>query len=178
MQNEFEELQSALREFDRLLDKPGISKDEVLDQLGILLEKSNFNSDEIARYKKYIDEIQGNQIEKKINRFKKFDEIEFSDREKYLNDFEMELNIQKLTSDEVHAYKKRNKLLSISKFLIALMVMVIGISVILLPLSDEFKVFTIYYFNPNDGITLIDVFGLVLIFGSIYLILNSRKHEY
>jgi hypothetical protein len=50
----------------------------------------------------------------------------------------------------------------------------IGIALIFVPLSSHaFEIATLYYFNPNDGITVMDLIALLLIACGVYIFLHA-----
>lgn len=177
MDKKFAELRNELRKFDELLSNPEPTKEEILDQLASLLSKVDFDSDMLSEYKKKIDLMEVANTETKLEKFKKFDKVDFSEREKFLQDFEVELTSEKITSDEVFLVKQRRRITSFTKFLIGVLLMVIGIGLIVLPLPDDIKVFTIFYFTPNDGVTLIDVIGIIFILSGIVTIISPSGRK-
>lgn len=175
MSKKFEDLRSELRKFDELLSNTEPTKEEILDQLSSLLDKVEFDSDMLSDYKKKVELLEVGNTEAKLESFKKFDKVDFSEREKFLQDFEVELTSQKITSDEVFLLKQRRRISHFTKFLIGVLLLVIGIGLIVLPLGDEIKVFTIFYFTPNDGVTLIDVVGIIFILSGIATMVSPSK---
>lgn len=175
MDKKFENLRNELRKFDELLSRTEPTKDEILDQLASLLEQVEFDSDMLSEYKRKIDRLDVAKTEEKLEKFKKFDKVDYSEREKFLQDFEVELTSQRITSDEVFLLKQRRRITNFSKFLIGALLILIGVGLIVLPLGDEIKVFTIFYFTPNDGVTLIDVVGLIFILSGIVTMVSPSK---
>ena len=56
---------------------------------------------------------------------------------------------------------------------IAMVMIVLGAAMILVPAPPSFEILTLYYFNPNDGITVMDLVSLIIVFGGIYLFLAT-----
>jgi hypothetical protein len=64
----------------------------------------------------------------------------------------------------------------ISKFflvLISLVLIMLGFAMIIMPAPPYFEMFTIFYFNPQDGVTLMDVISLLIILTGVYLLVKS-----
>ena len=57
---------------------------------------------------------------------------------------------------------------------IAVLLVIIGLSMILVPSpSAVFEIATLYYFNPNDGITVMDLVSLVIILFGVYIFIHT-----
>jgi hypothetical protein len=44
---------------------------------------------------------------------------------------------------------------------------------IIMPAPPYFEMFTIYYFNANDGVTLMDLISLIIVAVGIYIMINA-----
>jgi hypothetical protein len=57
---------------------------------------------------------------------------------------------------------------------IALLLVIIGAAMIIVPSpSRTFEIATLYYFNPNDGITVMDLISLVIILTGLYIFIHT-----
>jgi hypothetical protein len=54
-----------------------------------------------------------------------------------------------------------------------LLFITIGFILIVTPATPEFEIATIFYFNEHDGVTVMDLFALVIIFMGIYLFIRA-----
>lgn len=54
-----------------------------------------------------------------------------------------------------------------------LLFITIGFILIVTPATPEFEIATIFYFNDHDGVTVMDLFALVIIFMGIYLFIRA-----
>lgn len=62
--------------------------------------------------------------------------------------------------------------------ILGILMIAIGFTMIVLPAPHDFEIYTIYYFNPNDGFTLMDLFSLMIVFGGVFLLIrNITKRE-
>ncbi|MGN6180773.1 MAG: hypothetical protein ACTHNW_16440, partial [Mucilaginibacter sp.] len=56
-------------------------------------------------------------------------------------------------------------------FIISITMITLGFGMIIMPAPPFFEMFTIFYFNPNDGVTIMDLISLlVILFGIFFLI--------
>ena len=49
----------------------------------------------------------------------------------------------------------------------------LGFGMIIMPAPPYFEMFTIFYFNQNDGITIMDLISLLIILAGIYLLIKA-----
>ncbi len=56
---------------------------------------------------------------------------------------------------------------------VGILFITIGFILIITPASAEFEIATIFYFNENDGLTVMDMFALVLIFAGIFFFIRA-----
>jgi succinate dehydrogenase hydrophobic anchor subunit len=56
---------------------------------------------------------------------------------------------------------------------IAIILIVLGISMIVITApSPKFEIATIFYFNPNDGITVTDLISLIIALSGLYMLIT------
>jgi hypothetical protein len=46
-------------------------------------------------------------------------------------------------------------------------------AMIIMPAPPYFEMFTVFYFNDNDGVTIMDIISLLIVFTGVYLFLNA-----
>jgi len=56
---------------------------------------------------------------------------------------------------------------------VGLLFIIIGFLLIVTPTTAEFEIATLFYFNENDGFTLLDAFALVIIFIGIFFFIKA-----
>lgn len=61
----------------------------------------------------------------------------------------------------------------IIRLIIALLLILLGFGMIIMPAPPYFEMFTIFYLNPNDGVTIMDVISLIVAFIGIYLLIST-----
>jgi len=47
---------------------------------------------------------------------------------------------------------------------------------IIMPAPPNFEVFTIFFITQEDGVTLMDVIALIIVFSSIFIIIGGYKN--
>ena len=56
---------------------------------------------------------------------------------------------------------------------IALLLVLLGFGMIIMPAPPYFEMFTLFYFSPNDGVTIMDVISLIVAFIGIYILVRT-----
>lgn len=73
-------------------------------------------------------------------------------------------------------YLHRNTAQKIVMFILSILLIVVGFAMIIMPAPPSFEIFTVFYFNQNDGVTIMDLVSLLIIFGGVLMfILNFNK---
>ncbi|MXV16301.1 hypothetical protein [Hufsiella ginkgonis] len=57
--------------------------------------------------------------------------------------------------------------------IISFLLIIMGISMIIIKAPPNFEMFTIYYFTWDDGITLMDLISVLIVFSGIYLLISA-----
>ena len=57
--------------------------------------------------------------------------------------------------------------------LISIVLIVLGYGMIIMPAPPFFEMFTIFYFNTNDGITIMDCISLLVILSGVYFLIKA-----
>lgn len=71
---------------------------------------------------------------------------------------------------------QRNVFQKMIMLILAVLLIVVGFAMIIMPAPPSFELFTIFYFNPDDGVTVMDLVSLLIIFGGVLMfVLNVRK---
>ncbi|HVZ24541.1 MAG TPA: hypothetical protein VG842_00700, partial [Sediminibacterium sp.] len=73
---------------------------------------------------------------------------------------------------------KRRLIFNTFKAIVALLIIMLGFAMIILPTPASFEIYTLFYFNEQDGFTLMDLISLLIIFTGIYILLTSVYTEY
>lgn len=59
------------------------------------------------------------------------------------------------------------------RVIIALLLVLLGFGMIIMPAPPYFEMFTLFYLNPNDGVTIMDVISLIVAFIGVYLLIST-----
>lgn len=157
-------------------DKQTTSEAELLEkkanELVALLQKGVVDAKRAKaiqqRINKAIDEAL---LPKTIEAFKELDAGQ--DRLDLLNDFEMLLSQHQLDTDASKQYLNHERVKKIVVAIIGVIMITLGMAMIIMPAPPYFEMFTIFHFNPNDGVTLMDLIALLIVFTGVYLFLNA-----
>ncbi len=183
-------IKSKLKEFENI-DNSNLPEAEKMDLLIKLLESSNLNSDQIYQYADKVKNIADKKLLKE--KFRPFYEISSKDkasREELIDRFEFLLNTSDIDSDDAILVLAHKRFRNVIKYLIGVLIIVIGLAVIITPVSKGIEIITLFHFNDleslginvdsmglrNHGITLMDTFALIAIFTGI-LVLTSTKRK-
>ncbi|RYY34543.1 MAG: hypothetical protein EOP46_13105 [Sphingobacteriaceae bacterium] len=147
---------------------------EKLDELIALLADNHIDSDKAKGLRQRISkaiEGSGNAKEKDIKAFQSVDTTNAS-RLEMLDEFSILLSSHQIDSKTskqyLHARGANFVLMAISIVLITL-----GLAMIIMPASPDFEIYTIIYFNPNDGLTIMDLISSLIVLTGIYLLIKS-----
>lgn len=59
------------------------------------------------------------------------------------------------------------------RILISILLILLGFGMIIMPAPPYFEMFTLFYLNPNDGVTIMDVISLIVAFIGVYILFNT-----
>ena len=65
---------------------------------------------------------------------------------------------------------------SMSKFVLiglSVVMIILGLGMIIMPAPPFFEMFTIFYFNRDDGITIMDLISLIIILSGVYFLIKG-----
>lgn len=143
-----------------------------VDELVDLLERHPPTEENAQAIRQKISDALGySSFPKKIEAFKGLDKE--TDRLEMLNDLELLLHEHQLDSRTSKKYLYREKLNKSLVLIIGTIMITLGMGMIIMPAPPYFEMFTIYYFNQNDGITIMDVLSLLIVFTGVYLFLSA-----
>ncbi|MDB5111760.1 MAG: hypothetical protein JWR67_2874 [Mucilaginibacter sp.] len=149
--------------------------EDKLDELITLFSENEFDSETLKQFKHRFN----NAIEKKefnpkqIEVFKVIDQKEDVSRDELLDEFSMLLNSTKIDSNISSKYIKGERTIKAVLMLVGVVMITLGFAMIIMPASHDFEMYTIFWFNPNDGVTLMDLISLVIILAGIYILVRA-----
>jgi hypothetical protein len=97
-------------------------------------------------------------------------------REELLEGLEKLLAENKIDSKMNTATKGHTVVQKVVLSIVSVLLVVFGFAMIIMPAPPDFEILTVYYFNANDGVTVMDLVSLLIIFGGVLLfVLNFNK---
>lgn len=148
---------------------------EKLDELIHLLSTTEIDSESAKIYKQKFDQAIGeaDSYQLQLNAFHSIDDKKSASREELLDDFTILLSTHQFDSETAKTYIKGDRLSRIVLGAIGIVMIAMGFAMIIMPAPPYFEMFTIYYFNPDDGVTLMDLISLLIILVGVYLLIKA-----
>ena len=149
--------------------------DSKLDELVNLLAKSEIDSEKVKQIRLRMNDAldQAGTYRDQLNAFKGINVNDTADRANMLDDFEVLLASHQVDSKMSKKYLRGERISKFFLILISLVLIMLGFAMIIMPAPPYFEMFTIFYFNPQDGVTLMDVISLLIILTGTYLLVKS-----
>lgn len=147
-----------------------------LDELIALLDESKLDSDSVKfLQQKFNNAVESATISKEqVDEFKRIDDLsETASREELLDQFSILLTSSRIDSKLSTKFIRREKASSLIMFLVGTVMVALGFAMIVMPAPPYFEMFTIYYFNQDDGVTLMDLISLLIILAGVYFMVLS-----
>jgi len=102
--------------------------------------------------------------------------IEAHIEENTLSDSDPEFVIAKSNNKRISG-RKNQEFSRIIKSVISILLITLGFAMIILPAPPYFEVFTIFYFNEQDGFTLMDLISLLVVFSGVYSLIIALQED-
>lgn len=142
------------------------------DELIVLLQKGAADNIKVkAIQERVYHALDKESIPHTIEAFKELDEVD--NRLDLLNEFEYLLSHHQLDSKATKIYLFQERLKKGLVIFIGIIMITLGMAMIIMPAPPYFEMFTVFYFNPNDGVTLMDLIALLIVFTGVYLFLST-----
>lgn len=166
-------LSEELRSFDTISQKDESLIDK-LNEFIELLDTSEIDSKNVKELKSRINHALDRKIEgvDLINEVRGVATADL-DKIKQLEQLEILLTNNHFDSGDAKKLSYKQGIVKAVKILIGVLFITLGFAMIIMPAPQYFEMFTIFYFNPNDGVTLMDLISLIIIAVGIYIIINS-----
>jgi hypothetical protein len=146
--------------------------DKKVDELVALLQKGVHDKERLNAVRHKINHaLDEGSLPKTIEAFKEIDTGK--DRLDVLNNFEFLLTNHQLDSKASKKYILRERLKKILVMIIGIIMITLGMAMIIMPAPPYFEMFTIFHFNQNDGVTIMDLISLLIVFTGVYLLLST-----
>lgn len=79
----------------------------------------------------------------------------------------------RIESSTAKRHNLATKISRIIRMIIAILLILLGFGMIIMPAPEYFEMFTLFYLNPNDGVTIMDVISLIVAFTGVSLLISS-----
>lgn len=149
--------------------------DHKLNELLALLADSEIDSVKARSIQQKLNQAlqKKTSYKKELNAFKQINTTDKADRTELLNEFSVMLANHQVDTRMSKKYLMGERLARFFLIIISLVLIVLGFAMIVMPAPPYFEMFTIFYFNLQDGITLMDLISLLIILSGIYLLVRS-----
>lgn len=148
-----------------------------LDELIRLLHETTLSEAEAAEYKSRFDRaLENATIHNQLKAYEQLDAADLT-RTEMLNELSRLLDATNLDSRTIKHYKKKRWASGFLKLVIGIILIILGYAMIVLPAPPNFEMYTLFYFTPDDGVTIMDVISLLIVLTGIYLIVTATKNK-
>ncbi|MFD2873385.1 hypothetical protein ACFS5N_12945 [Mucilaginibacter ximonensis] len=153
--------------------------EEKLDELINLLAENDFDSETVKQYQHKLNAAFENKMAtaEDLKAFKVIDTITDASREELLDEFSTLLESHSFDSKTSTKYLKAERSNKLIMMIIGIIMITLGFAMIIMPAPPYFEMFTIFYFNQDDGVTLMDLISLVIVFAGIYVLVRSMYNK-
>lgn len=142
------------------------------DELVSLLQTGTIDARRVkAIQQKLVSALDEASLPAKLQAFERVDTSQ--DRLELLNDFEALLSQHQLDSEVTKRYLTREHFKKSIVVMIGILMITLGMCMIIMPAPPYFEMFTVFYFNPNDGVTIMDLLSLLIVFTGVYLFMSA-----
>jgi hypothetical protein len=139
-----------------------------VDELAELLLKTPLDKEQTQHIKDKInDALDAASLPKKIEAFRELDPG--LSRLELIDDLELLLSQHQLDNTITQKFLFREKFNRMLVIIIGCIMILLGMGMIIMPAPPYFEMYTLFYFNPNDGVTIMDVISLLIVFTGVYL---------
>ena len=145
-----------------------------------MLKSAELDSEKIKYYKNKIGDSLDQQlsVQQKLEAYQaldKEDDLSQADRLDKLMNLLAELPVDSYIPGQL---KKNTLPKKIVLCIIGLVMITLGFAMIILPAPPNFEMFTVFYFNEDDGVTIMDLISLIIVFAGVFLLISTvRKKE-
>lgn len=154
----------------RLAAETHIAIEKKLDELISILADNNFDSETIKQYRSRFNSAFEDKITvDDLEAFKAIDEKTDASREELLDEFSVLLESHKFNSKSSTQYLKIERSNKLIFMAIGAIMITLGFAMIIMPAPPYFEMFTIFYFSRDNGVTLMDLISLIIVFAGVYV---------
>jgi len=156
------------------IDEQNASIEAKLNELIELLANTDLDSEKAKNYQQRVNQaIQRSTVVEQIKPFQQLGQDKELSREEMLDRMGALLSEHKIDSNIVKKYSKYRYWQAIMLCLIAATFIILGFAMIIMPAPPSFEIFTVFYFNENDGVTIMDLVSLLIVLCGVFLFVIS-----
>lgn len=146
-----------------------------LDELITLLTQNEFDAETVLKFQKKFNTAieQNKRAPKMIKAFNVIGSKRSVSRDELLDEFSLLLINNKIDSRISSKYLKAERTSRIFLMIVGIIMITLGFAMIVMPAPPYFEMFTIFYFNHDDGVTLMDLISLAIVFSGIFIFIRS-----
>lgn len=159
-------------------DREDVVLEQKIQEIISLIEVTRVSNEASKTYQKRISEAfkKSVLIQKEVAPYNELDQDSNLSREELLENLEKLLMENKIDSRVGQNVQRKSAMQKVSMFIFAVLLIVLGFAMIIMPAPASFEMFTIFYISANDGVTIMDLVSLLIIFGGVLLfVLNFNK---
>jgi hypothetical protein len=157
-----------------------IAIEEKINELITLVSDTHLDDDEVAQYRSKLDAaFEPKVTPENFKAFEVIDERTDASREQLLDEFSLLLESHKFNSKAANRYLKIERTNKIILMAVGIIMIALGFAMIIMPAPPYFEMFTIFYFSPDNGVTLMDLISLIIVFAGVYVFvrpLYNKRH--
>jgi len=167
-------IDDQIKDFQKI-DEQYASIEDKINELIALLANTDLDSEKAKIYQERLNQAiqRSTNIEKQIQPFRELGADEALSREEMLDRMSVLLSENKIDSNITKRYNKRGRLQAIILCLMAVTLIILGFAMIIMPAPPSFEIYTVFYFNENDGVTIMDLVSLLIVLGGVFLFVIS-----
>ncbi len=148
-----------------------------MDELVTLLESSRLSEEEAHAYRERFNKaLAKSTLDQYLKEYEQLDNPELS-RMDMLNELGKLLNTTPVDNRYLKENRKKDWASGIVKLCIGVLLIILGYAMIILPAPPNFEMYTLFYFTPDDGVTIMDVISLLIVLTGIYITIISVKNK-
>lgn len=144
-----------------------------LDELVALVTATNPDGARVKLYQDKIDDAFKKAALKNTVEAYNIDDRNDLSRADLLDQLEYQLHEFPLDSKLSRQYILHSRMEKAVKFLIGIVLITLGFAMIVMPAPPYFEMFVIFTFNPDDGVTLMDLISLLVILTGVYFVVHA-----
>ncbi|WP_342646924.1 hypothetical protein [Mucilaginibacter sp. CSA2-8R] len=167
-------IQKEVQQLPRVVEKQ-INIDHKLDELLALLADIDIDNAKVRSVQQRLNQVLQKKTSYKqpLDAFKQINTADKVNRTELLDEFSVLLANHQVDTRMSKKYLMGERLSRFFLIIISLVLIVLGFAMIVMPAPPYFEMFTVFYFNIQDGITLMDLISLLIILSGIYLLVRS-----